>query len=118
MKEREIITMPRSCVKLNEEEMELISGGLNIGMSRTYLNKSICISQGRGIVQTHNWKNVTAMQLAQEIYGHAVVYYKLAILGKIPVLDNLVYSHAANGVDLENAVDKYQAVWETIWNLS
>lgn len=59
-----------------------------------------------------------AMQLAQEIYGHAVVYYKLAILEKIPVLDNLVYSHTANGVDLENAVDEYQAVWETIWNLS
>ncbi len=69
MKEREMIVMPRNYVKLSEAEMEFISGGINIGMSRIYLDKNAGISQGRGIIRTHNWKNVTALQLAKEIYS-------------------------------------------------
>ena len=63
-----------------------------------------------------NNKNVTGAQLAKEIYGHAMVYYRWAVLGDIPLINNLVYSHVADGVDLDNKVDKYQNVWEFLWN--
>ncbi len=114
------LAMPNSYAVMDEEEMIYVDGGvdtINIGMSRGYLNKTTCMDQGKGIIRTRNWKNVTSLQLAKEIYGHAVVYYRAAILAKIPILDNAIYSHVANGVDLANEVDRYQAVWNTIWNL-
>lgn len=116
----EALAMPKRYAVMNEQEMMYVDGGvdhINIGMMQSYLNKTVCIEQGKGIIRTHNWKNVTSLQLAKEIYGHAVVYYKAAILSKIPVLNDAIYSHVANGVDLDNAVDRYQTVWDTIWNL-
>lgn len=117
MKLKETLELPCNYAVLSEEEMCQVDGGINIGMMRTYLNKNVCLEQGKGIIKTYNWKNVTSLQLAKEIYGHAVVYYRAAILGKIPLVNDAIYSHVADGVDVENKVDKHQAVWETIWNI-
>ncbi len=114
------LQMPKDYLVMEEDEMMYVNGGvdnINIGMSQGYLNKTTCIDQAKGIIMTHGWGNATSMQLAKEIYGDAVVYYKASILGKIPVLDEAVYSHVANGVDLANGVDRYQAVWDLLWNL-
>ena len=117
MELKETLKLPCSYAVLSNEEMSYMNGGINVGMMRSYLNKNVCLDQGKGIIKTHGWKNVTSLQLAKEIYGHAVVYYRASILAKIPVLDTMIYSHVANGVDVDNKVDKYQAVWETIWNI-
>lgn len=64
-----------------------------------------------------NWTNVTAYQIAQEIYGHAAVFYNFGGLTKL-IPDGQggnIYSHLADGVDIENKVDRYQSVWNTIW---
>lgn len=117
MRSKETFMLPCNYIALNADEMSQIDGGINIGMTRGYLDKTICMAQGRGIIKTYNWTNVTGLQLAKEIYGHAVVYYKLSILDKVPILNDKIYSHAANGVDVEDAVDKYQSVWDMIWDL-
>ncbi len=114
------LVMPSSYAVMDEEEMMYLEGGskdgINIGMFRSYLSKQACIDQARGIIRTKGWKNVTSGQLAKEIYGHAVVYYRFSILGKLPVAKDVIYSHVADGVDLENAVDRHQNVWNIIWN--
>jgi len=118
MKQINSIELPSKFDLLDKEAMERICGGVNIGMQRGYLDKNIALDQARGIIRTYGWTNVTADQLAKEIYGHAAIYYKAAFLSKIPGLNKAVYSHVANGVDVDNCVDRYQTVWNTIWALS
>ena len=80
------LVMPSSYAVMDEEEMCYAEGGgINIGMYRSYLAKQACIDQARSIIRTKRWKNVTSAQLAREIYGHAVVYFRFAILGKLPI---------------------------------
>lgn len=111
------IILPEKYVILDNDTMIMISGGgINIGMTRGYLNKTTCIDTAKGIIRTRGWKKVTSQQLAKEIYGHAAVFYRLSILKKIPKLDKAVYSHCADGVNLDNVTDKYQRYWNIIWN--
>ena len=117
MRKNEGIKLPIGYVCLMEEEMARSEGGsINIGMTRGYLSKTICLDQARGVIRTYKWKNVTGGQLAREIYGHAMVYFRWGVLGDIPIINNLVYSHVADGVDLDNKVDKYQTVWDFLWD--
>ncbi|SFU69243.1 hypothetical protein [Butyrivibrio sp. M55] len=111
-----ILELPISCASMSEDEMTFTNGGINIGMSRGYLDKNICNEQAKGIIRTYGWTNVTAQQLAKEIYGHAYVYYNFSWLSNVPGLNKKVYDHAADGVDLVNGVDDHQAVWEFLWN--
>ena len=111
------LKMPSKYAIMDAEEMMYTDGGVNLGMSQAYLSKTICIQQAQGVIRTYHWNNVTGDELAKEIYGHAVVYYRMAVLSKIPVLDTAVYAHVANGVDVDNAVDRYQWAWNLIWNL-
>ncbi|HAU86169.1 MAG TPA: hypothetical protein DCW90_11955 [Lachnospiraceae bacterium] len=118
MSNKNLLEMPSSYAVMDTEEMMYLDGGLNIGMNRGYLDKNICLDQARGVIRTYNWKNVTAEQLQREIYGHAVVYYKWSVLQNIPYLDEKVYSHVADGVDLDDQVDRYQWVWDNVtWRM-
>ena len=109
------IDMPISYYMMDEEEMTYTNGGINIGMSTAYLDKNICNEQAKGLIRTYGWKDVSALQLAKEIYGHAIVYYKFSLLEKIPGLNTEVYQHAADGVDVKNQVDEHQWLWDIIW---
>lgn len=62
-------------------------------------------------------KEKALTQLKKEIYGHALVFYRASILGEIPGVNQAVYSHVANGIDIENKVDRFQAVWNILWNV-
>ncbi|OYP43345.1 hypothetical protein C8E03_10463 [Lachnotalea glycerini] len=112
------LLMPTNCVLMDEEEMTYVDGGVNIGMYRTYLNKEACLYVAGQWVRDGKWTNVTATQIAHEIFGHAVGYYKLAALLKIipDLKGSNFYSHVANGVDINNVVDKYQSAFDIIWN--
>lgn len=113
----EKLVVPSSCTVMEKEEMMKVDGGvsaINIGMTQGYLNKTTCMDVGKGIIKTHGWKNVTSLMLAKEIYGHAVVYYKASVLADIPILDNAIYSHVANGVDLEDKEDRFKSTWNIV----
>lgn len=118
MSKQNSLEMPSSYAVMDTEEMMYLEGGVNIGMYSSYLDKNVCLEQARGVIRTHKWTNVTADQLQREIYGHAVVYYKWSALQNIPVLDEKVYAHVADGVDLDNQVDRYQWVWDNVtWKM-
>ena len=118
MKQINSIELPSKFYSLDEEAMERICGGVNLGMFPGYLDKTKATEKAKEVIRNYGWTKVTVDQLAKEIYGHAAVYYKAAFLSKVPLLNDAVYSHVANGVDVDNAVDRYQIVWNTIWALS
>lgn len=110
------LVIPKNACQVEYDEMKYIDGGLNIGMQEAYLKKNICIAQAKGIIRTYGWKNVTADQLAKEIRGHAIVRYKASWLKGIPGLNSAIYSHVADGVDVQNKVDRFQWAWNMMWN--
>ena len=56
------IILPEKYVILDNDTMIMISGGgINIGMTRGYLNKTTCIDTAKGIIRTRGWKKVTSI---------------------------------------------------------
>ena len=84
-------------------------------MRETYLDKEVCIRRAQKLVSYNEWKNVSVMQIAKEIYGHAYVYYHMEWLGKLPVAKSVLYQHVADGIDLEDKTDTFQGIWEWLW---
>lgn len=119
------LVMPKNFAVMDEEEMMYLEGGENLPMSRVYLIKSYCRTVAESYIKA-GWSNVTVDQLKKEIYGHAYGYYNMtpaiAALGKggITVANlawaTLVFPSLANGIDIEDKVDRYQPVWEVLWD--
>ncbi len=74
------LVLPKNYVSINETEMEYIDGGLQIWLNSSYLNKSNCYSCG---TRYAGFNGLSALDIAQEIYAHAVAYYAspFALLG-------------------------------------
>ena len=86
-----------------------------IRMDEKYLEKDACMKSAQTLMEKYHWTKVTTEQLPKEIYGHAYVYYRWKWMEKLPVANRLVYSHAADGIDVTDKVDSFQPVWEWIW---
>ena len=84
-------------------------------MKDIYLQKETCVKRAQNLISNLEWKNVSQMQLAKEIYGHAYLYYQCEWIKKLPMANDLIYSHVADGIDVEDKVDRFQFVWEWIW---
>ena len=112
------LVMPTRYVEVAEDEMMYLDGGLNLGMSRTYLNKNTCRVQARNIIRQRKWTRITVEQLTREIYAHAFVYY---YLGKALKSINTSTAHniyrSASQVQVENAVDSRQWAFNIIWGI-
>lgn len=119
------LVMPESYAVINAEEMTYVEGGENIGMTRAYLKKSYCEILAQHYIDS-GWTNVTTKQLKKEIYGHAYAYYNMTsaivrlkeagISAPLIVWATKAFPHLADGVDIEDAVDRYQIVWNVLWN--
>lgn len=84
-------------------------------MDEKYLKKDVCVKRAQRLIEKYHWTHVTAEQLSKEIYGHAYVYYRWKWMSKLLVANRLIYSHATDGIDVEDKVDNFQFVWEWLW---
>lgn len=98
------------------EQQEVVGGGVNLAMSRSYLNKSYCATSAHIYVTNCHWTHVTETQIKKEIYAHAYVYYNMGFLQNVPLASS-IYASAANGIYIEDAVDSRQWAFELIWLL-
>ena len=117
--EKNEILLPQKYASISKMEMSYTFGGgeLTFQTTRSFLNKSYCIAQAKGIIRTYGWKNVTSDQLAREMYGHAQVYFNWPmIIQRIKVENESVRDHVKR-IDLDNKVDPYQRLWDNIWNI-
>ena len=64
-------------VLMNSKEMKFITGGdANIPMKPAYKNKESCKSEGAHLLDIHVVKDMTIQEIAEEIFAHAIAYYK------------------------------------------
>lgn len=90
---------------------------LKLAMDEKYLDKKYCQECAKKIISEYGWEMISEMELAKEIYGHAFIFYKGSILKNIPGLKEKVFDHVADGIDVENKLDKRQGAFEMIWKL-
>lgn len=61
---------------LSENDMKSVTGGdANIPVDRRFLDKDTCMAEARGLGQYRIVTGMTAQEIAEEIYAHAVFYY-------------------------------------------
>lgn len=122
--------LPSNYVSVTEEEMTYLEGGVSLPVSKSYLNKSTCLSVAS------KYTSATGLgqeRLAKEIYAHAVMYYAsaaaflayapillspLGLTSATTVLPTLWYIRDhSNPIDLGGDSDFRVSVYNTIWNV-
>ncbi len=73
-------------------------------MSSYYLNKKLCCDMGRGLLNTGQVTGMTYLQIAKEIYAHAVCYYIYENNSylKHNLLAKYLHDKGADGIAIEN----------------
>ena len=112
MKCKDAIIMPSNCVKMNEEEMAYIDGGLDY--KKSYMFVSGAMAKAISYRKEMGWKNISTYDMAAEIFSHAYAYYNgkdfLAICKGLGFSTSAIessdfWTSISNGIDLENGLD-------------
>ena len=118
------LVMPSSYAVMNEEEMIYVEGGShNVTLNTDYLKKNYCLAEAGKLLERQMVSGMTQMQIAKEIYAHAVTKYLFEALPKwvreMPFARD-VYESAANGAYIADGGDTagrqkfYDAVWAVL----
>lgn len=90
---------------------------LKLEMEEKYLDKAYCEKLAGDIIWENKWDKISREELAKEIYGHAFVCYKWEFIKHLPIMKEKIYDHTADGIDIENKVDRFQNVWNVLWTM-
>ncbi|MDR1770760.1 MAG: hypothetical protein LBS02_08990 [Hungatella sp.] len=111
--------------KLSIQEMYKIKGGnAHLKMDPKYRKKANCLGEAQAQIQRGIVTGMTELEIGQEIFAHAVAYYKADILSKIiPFIGddvkNYLISHASI-IDIMDGGDTpvRKAAYTAIWNFT
>ena len=67
--------MPTSYVDIDRDEMEYLDGGMTLLVNRSFLDKNYCNRYASGLIYSNQVKGMGQLELAQEIYAHARLFY-------------------------------------------
>ena len=115
------VQLPIHCFKMGEEEMLCIEGGsISLDMQSTFLNKQICLNTAEFLLAVGAVKNMTQLQIAQEIYGHAVAYYAASGLQGLGIDNGVIQGliSDAHPIDIVDGGDTLvrQVAFAIIWD--
>lgn len=119
MKRTKRILLPEGAVALTKEEMRVVEGGtVDLATREVYLNKSTCQNVAAELLRSKAVTGMTALEIAQEIYAHAVVRYKFEAVKNVPGV-NGIYESAANGIHIADGGDTAvrKAAYSLIWSM-
>lgn len=111
--------MPSSYALMDNEEMAYVEGGFSMKINKSFLLKQNCKNSADFFLGVGAVKNMTTLQLAQELFAHAMIYYnakdirKMGIDGK--VIDYLI--RCGEYVDIDDGGDVWyrQLAYSAIW---
>ena len=115
------LVLPNNYVVMSEDEMCYVEGGShNVILNKGYLIKNNCLAEAGRLLERHMVAGMTQMQIAKEIYAHAVTKYTFEALPKwvreMPYARD-VYNSAANGAYIADGGDTpgRQMFYNTVW---
>ena len=88
---------------------------ISIEVRREFLNKDVCVAEARRIISEGTIRNMSELQLAREIYFHALAFYICEKTGRMP----RIKAHA-HTIDLEDGGDTgfRRIVYAASWKLT
>ena len=88
---------------------------LAIKVKKEYLDKDVCLKEARHILSDGKIKNMSVLQLAHEIYFHALVFYFCERTGLLGMLKK-----RANPIDLNDGGDLFlkRIFYSVAWMLT
>lgn len=119
------LVMPSSYAVMNEEEMTYVEGGaVSLQMSYYYYQKYYCNLTAEGLLASGQVVGMTKLQIAQEIFAHAVAYkYTVAAMHYATGIAKLILGKIkdkASVVDIEDYGDSragFMKAYSIIWNV-
>lgn len=116
------LVLPKKCNFMDEDEMTYVEGGgLQLKMSPGYVKKALCYSAAVGYKANGSVKGMTALEIAQEIYAHAVAYYHGGLLNFLNPFIASEIRYRSKVIDIEDGGDKrpgfmeaYALVWKCV----
>ena len=121
-KAKQLMQLPSNYLALDEEEMRCIVGGSHREpMREDFLNKQYCADTAAFYLYMGMVSGMSQMEIAQELYAHAMGYYCGGMLKAVGIADSVadyLISHGAY-IDLEDGGDTAarKAAYATIWFL-
>ena len=117
----ESILLPVECQKLKKKEMLEVEGGKQIWVNRKYLKQENCKDTARKLLMTGEVKNMSIIQVAQEIYAHAWAFYGSSVLLQNGISNDCIkeiFSRTGR-IDIEDGGDTAarQAIYSAVWNI-
>lgn len=117
------LVMPSGYAVLNEGEMTYVEGGShNVTLNTGFLIKNNCLAEAGRLLERHMVVKMTQLQIAKEIYAHAVTKYVFEKLPKwvreMPYARE-VYGSAADGAYITDGGDTLgrQRFYNTVWTV-
>lgn len=118
----EALAMPNSYAVMEQEEMMYLEGGsIAIPMRREYLSKHQCTLKGKEAFTMGSVRGMTILEIAQEIYAHAVAYYKAPLLLASGLINYWMYNklrEKAGVINLDDGGESrfgFKAAYVAIW---
>ena len=119
------LVMPTSYAVMNQEEMEYLEGGgMSVDMEPRFTKRSECLSFAQKCLEEDKIKGMSDVEIAQEIFAHAIVYFGVAGINSIG-LNNVVLQALkgkANPINIEDGGDTrpgfkqaYALIWYYYW---
>lgn len=116
------LVMPSSYAVMDEEEMTYVEGGgARIAVTSGMLNKTTCQIMAGALIGSGQIKGMTGLEIAQELYAHAVAYYRAPLLLASGLINYWIYQELrarAGIVDLDDGGDTrpgFKAAYAVIW---
>lgn len=89
---------------LSENDMKSVTGGsTNIPIEKRFLDKSVCLEEVKWLGQYRIVTGMSGQEIAEEIYAHAVLYYKGLTVDEIA---NALNNSGIPGLELSGALHK------------
>lgn len=121
----ETLTMPGSYAVMSQEEMTYVEGcGVVHPVGPGLFDKSVCLSVAAAYIGGGVIKGMTGLEIAQELYAHAVAYYMAPGLLASGIVNYSIYKELrerAGMVNLEDGGETrpgFKAAYKVIWNFN
>lgn len=106
---------------LTKDEMEIVEAGdAHIAMSSSYRNKTTCRQLARRLIDNGKVTGMTQLQIAQEVFAHAVAYYSESTLRDIPGIGDSIADYLVEHAEIVDIADGgdttiRRAAYSVIW---
>ena len=114
------LKLPKNCVMISsEEEAAIIGGSCTVAITGELLSKDYCKTKAQNLIDDGSVTGMTQLQIAQELYAHAVAHYVGTAIQNCGVDMSFLLKHTNDGCQIDDNGDtcKRRIAYSVVWTL-